>query len=47
MIRQKSFRNIIQSARFEVFTGAKFQVEVFWVMTLSGVVVRYQRFGGS
>jgi hypothetical protein len=30
--------------RFEVFKAVKIQVEVFWVVTPCGVVVRYQRF---
>jgi hypothetical protein len=31
---------------FEVSTAVKIQVEVFWVMTLCGVVVGYQLYGG-
>jgi hypothetical protein len=30
------------SARWEVFTVVKVQVEVFWVVTLCSVVVGYQ-----
>jgi len=36
-----------QYARFETFTAMKIQVEVFWVVMLCGVVVRYQLFRGS
>jgi len=32
--------------RFDVFTAAKIQVEVFWVMTRCSVVVGCQFFGG-
>jgi hypothetical protein len=39
--------NIACFVSFEAFTAVVFQVEVFWVVTQCGVVVRNQRFGGS
>jgi hypothetical protein len=36
----------IPVARFEVFTAVKIHLEVFWVVSSSGVVVGYQRFRG-
>jgi hypothetical protein len=34
-------------ARFEVFTAVKIQLNVFCAVTLCGVVVGYQHFGGK
>jgi len=34
------------SAKFEVFTAVKIEVEFFWVVTPCSVMVGYQHFGG-
>jgi hypothetical protein len=33
--------------RFEVLTAVKMSVLFFWVVTLCGLVGKYQRFGGT
>jgi len=38
-----TIRRSVQNAIFEVFTAVRVQVEVFWVVTPSSVVVGYQR----
>jgi len=41
-MEHKLYLNINES--FEAFTAVKFQIEVFWIVTLSSVVVGYQFF---
>jgi hypothetical protein len=45
---KKQFVNkkISTDARFAVFTAAKIQVKVFWVVMPCNVMVEYQHFGG-
>jgi hypothetical protein len=33
-------------AKYEVFTAAKIQVEVFWILTPCSDAIAYRRFGG-
>jgi len=41
-----TLHQVLSDARFKIFTAVNIRVDVFWVVTLSGVAVGNQHLGG-